>query len=325
MKKIWFVTHEDLDGMGCGILTTLAYKNVDISYVSNFEIDNKVDELITGSHVSPHDDIFFADICPSENSLKRLNSYFPFQIEVFDHHKTNTHATDILGSAGIVKWDKDENGRLSCGTSVLHEYLISHQMYDESVNMTLLNEFVEQVRLYDTYQWKEQEDIAPKKLQALFTMLGGRSFVKKYVTKLKDPNASLFDEIELEFIDARIEQELKSINEFISTKKHITDVDINGLRVALAFHPGGMNVSELSYRFLSENTEYDMMVIMNMTYSSLNFRVFKEGIDAASTFAKPLKGGGHPKACGCAIPNEIQDRYMNEIISYLKSAMEVTK
>ena len=320
-KTIHFYTHQDLDGIGCGILANFAFGNeATVSYVENYEVDRKVDELIESRMVEEWDSIYFTDLSPSKEALEKLEGYYPGQTIVLDHHRTNVHALEVLGNNAVVRWEPDEKGKIPSGTSLVYEHLKELKKLEKVGNPAMLEIFVEKVRSYDTYQWKDSGDDFPKKLQTLFTMLDRDRFVDRFMKKISDPTSvRVIDEVEMDFVNARIQQEVDSIDKIVSSRKGIQEVNIKGYNVAVMHHPGGVNVSELGCALIGRYPDIDILVAINLNYNSLNYRVVRDDIDAATIFAKPLKGGGHAKACGSPIPKELGDAFLDGIINHLKS------
>lgn len=322
MKKVYLFTHQDMDGISCILLGKLAYSN-DLIYkdVGNFDIDKEVDSLIESKVVMPEDIIVFTDIAPGKETLARLESEYTDRVYVLDHHKTNAYCGDILGDKGIVLWEPDEEGKLPCGTSLFFHWLDGQGLLDVP-NKPLLKMFVENVRSYDTYQWKGNGESMPKKLQTFFGMVSSEMFVNRFVdVMMNDDIDELLDELVLGFVDYRIQQEADSIEAIVESKRGITEVVIHGRTIAIMNYPGGVNVSELSVMIMQRHPDIEMVLVINHQWNSLNFRVSDSSdLDAAMMFAKPMGGGGHAKACGCSIPKELSQGFLDGIIYHLKHA-----
>ena len=202
----------------------------------------------------------------------------------------------------------DKNGKLQCGTSLVYKWLTEN--YEFSLNNKKLVElFVETVRSYDTYQWKAENNINAKYLQTLSGMINNQAFANKMVERLSDKKSKkLIRDAEMEFVLSRVSQENESIEKAISDLNNVRRAVIHDMKLAVMFYPGGMNVSELGYRFLEKYKEFDIFLAINMYYGTYNFRA-RDGIDA-TPFAIGGGGGGHPRACGCNIPRKIIDDFL---------------
>ena len=80
----------------------------------------------------------------------------------------------------------------------------------------------------------------------------------------------------------------------------------------------GVGVSDFSYQFLTKYPEFDAFLMINLGYKKLEFRTIKDDIDTAFYLAKPAGGGGHPKASGSPIPEQL----INEILNMIKFHLE---
>ena len=119
LKEILF-THDDLDGVGCSVIYHLAHMHMreheeyEVVNCSNFSINDDVRKWL--SLISPNEtEITFADICCDEYLLKELYN-IGYDIKVFDHHKTNMYACDIVEGAQIIPIN--ELGVMESGTSL---------------------------------------------------------------------------------------------------------------------------------------------------------------------------------------------------------------
>lgn len=317
--KVRMFTHNDLDGVGCGIVGRVMLGNdIVISYINNHEVDSNVEECIKNhDKTNEYDLIIFSDLCPSQNALQNITTYFPGKVVVLDHHKSNIHAIDILKENGIVEADMDKNGKFQCGTSLVYRWLSEH--YNIKLNnQKLMEEFVETVRSYDTYQWKTENNIQAKYLQTLCGMLSNETFVDKYVARLSDGRSKkLIRDTEMEFVLSRVAQENESIEKIIGDLKNVGwQSTINDKAIAIMFYPGGVNISELGYRFLEKYKQFDIFVAINTYYGTFNFRA-RDRVDA-TPFAIGGGGGGHPRACGCNIPKEIIDDFLRNCHKCMK-------
>ena len=323
MKKIVFCTHQDLDGIGCGIIGKIvAGKIASFVYLNNNEVDDFCDKLM-----KEHPDtkfLYFTDLCPSEDVLKKLNDWLPNRIKVYDHHKTALHAIDTLGENGVVRCEADENGKMPAGTSLVYEafreMIIKISTHDP-INIKLLDKFVETVRSYDTYQWKTENNIEAKYLQTLFSMLDNDRFTDRFLERIRDTSSKkLIRDAEMDFILTRMNQEDEGIEKILNNRESIKDYKIGPYNVGILFYPGGMAVSELGYRILEKYKELDVILILNMYYNTFNFRASDGNVDA-TIYAYPLGGGGHPRACGCNIPEGLTRDFFDAVVDKIKSVI----
>ena len=354
-------THDDLDGAGCRILFELAHRDVNpetwkIVNCSNKNIDEQVQLWLDSGDLDPDCTICFADIVCSRDMFVRVKTEYE-HIYVWDHHRSNFWVQTEYPSAEIVP--ETEMGVLQSGTSIMYQFWCKcAEIYKDAPNYEyfrsgyenadLIAHFVDTVRSYDTYEWKQTGNLEAKKLQILFFLLGMERFCKRYVDRLtmshdafaeleanatahdgkvvlewlKDfankeygrPSKTLFSSSDLEFIDSRLKMEQKRIDEF--TLDDIIDVQVRGIRTAFALNTVGMNVSELANQFLVKHPEFEMFVGFTMADGGqFSYRTVKDDLDISALVAVPNGGGGHPKASGSYVPKDLMDHIADLLIN----------
>lgn len=334
MKKLNSVlfTHDDLDGAGCRIIYSLAnfHNDPETWEVYNSSISNLTDLIhsaIADQRFTEDTEIYFADIVPVrevlEDLVKRFNT-----VRIFDHHRTNVWAEFVCYGAVV----KAENklGILQSGTNLLYEHF-SQTVGDGMTktdktffqcgrgNTWLQSLFVDTVRQYDTYEWKENGNILAKQLQVLFFLLGMDRFCKRYVELLAtaDGSRDLICATDMEFIQAKMESEQKRIDAF--TIDNVDILNLRGYKAAFAISTIGMNISELSYQFLHKNPDIDLFIGFSFANGGeFSFRTIRDDLDTGAVIAQPIGGGGHPKASGAQLTKD-QSEIMKMI---LEAALE---
>jgi oligoribonuclease NrnB/cAMP/cGMP phosphodiesterase (DHH superfamily) len=97
-------------------------------------------------------------------------------------------------------------------------------------------------------------------------------------------------------------------------------MEIKGYKTAVRFSGGGMNISELAFQFLTKNPEIDVFVGINIGGGELGFRCIRDDLDTGGIFAKPMGGGGHPKASGCPLPETLIEEIRNKVMELVQNA-----
>ncbi len=69
-----------------------------------------------------------------------------------------------------------------------------------------MDQFVELVRLYDTWEWEQTDALEAKRLNDLFFMVSIDEFEEKMVRRLKESDAFSFDEFEVKILDMEEEK-----------------------------------------------------------------------------------------------------------------------
>ena len=310
MRKI-LITHGDLDGAGCEIIFRLYYPdriNAAIIHGYQEDINLKTKQILGNPNITPSDtEIYIADICPDRPLLEEMSSR-GFTIHLLDHHQTNSWAKEVVKTAVVSDMQSDS------GASLLKGYLslINHESSNK-IETKELEEFIDAVRSWDTWDWKRNNYFAPKQLCSLFFMLGYDRFVAHYLERFTDSKwqgAPLLLPEHLFFVDAKIESEQRSIDELTLDKA--IQKEIKGYHCAIFL--GIFNISEASYQFLKKHRfDIDIIININLLRRTISYRTLKDDIDVATVFAEPLNGGGHSKAAGSSIPMD----KINHIVNYI--------
>lgn len=334
VKYILF-THNDLDGAGCRVMYELAYHGIDpatwkVINCANGTVDDEVQKILDANILDDKATITFADICCGREMLQTLLDLYDRRIFIFDHHRTNFWAQTEY--AGAVILPENALGVQQAGTNLIYQAFCNMAMNPREdkprlrifepdfPTSNLLAEFSDTVRSYDTYEWKDTGNIKAKQLQTLFLLLGMERFCARYVKMLSaevDISPSLITDTDMEFVSAKLDAEQTRIDAFTPNDCYI--FELRGHKTAFTLSTVGMNVSELGYQFLRKYPEFDIFVSFTTANGGeFSFRTAKEDLNLGEEIAKPIGGGGHPKAAGAKICEELRDL----IAEYLMAEME---
>ncbi|CAM3648194.1 MULTISPECIES: DHH family phosphoesterase [Paenibacillus] len=291
-------SHNDLDGVGCGIIAKCAFGDgVDVRYNTINGLNQQVARYLNRFSLEehPYDMLFITDLSVAPDIEKQLNLFVEEggQVQLIDHHKTALHLNDYMwGQVTVTHRD----GRLASATSLLYEYLIQHGHLSQSES---LDQFVELVRLYDTWEWEEAEKPEAKRLNDLFYMLSIDEFESKMVERLRSAEEFYFDEFEEKILD----MEEDKIGRYIRRKQReiiqtFIDEYCVGIVYAESYH------SELASELGTIYPHLDYIAILNMGGRKLSLRTIHDHVDV-SEVAMRYGGGGHSKASGCTITEEV--------------------
>lgn len=208
---------------------------------------------------------------------------------LFDHHQTALFLNKYDWT--IVKIE-DKNGKV-CGTSLFYDYIINSLIPDNYVIGTQLDDFVEKVRRYDTWEWyTKYNDSVAKELNDLFYLIGKDRFIEAF----SNPSENSVKWI-LRDYSIIIELNKEKIDKYIKKKNNqIIEKEINGLKVGVVF--AEQYISELGNRLSEMNPQYDLIAIISD--GTISYRTVKEGVDCGK-LAELFGGGGHIKASGSRI------------------------
>ncbi|MEH7343134.1 oligoribonuclease [Bacillus sp. JJ1532] len=295
------LSHNDLDGVGCGILAKLAFdKQVKVRYNSVSGLDREVEWFLEND--SKETFLFITDLSVSKENEGRLDEFYHSggKLQLLDHHKTSLHYNDYDWGHVIVE---DEEGKLTSATSLLYEYLVSKQLLNRSEAIT---EFVELIRQYDTWEWEKNNNQQAQRLNALFFLVSIEEFEEKMIGRLKTSDHFRFDEFEQKILDmeeVKIERYIRrKRRELVQTKigKYFA-----GIVYAESYH------SELGNELGKEYPHLDYIAIINIGGKRLGFRTIHDHVDV-SEVAGQYGGGGHAKASGCSLTDKAYRQFAAE-------------
>ena len=320
--KIKLFTHgADLDGIGCAILAYLAFgrENVDVEYCDYKDVDEKVETLLSNSDLrNLYDKIFITDISISEELAKAIDVWInPFNVRLFDHHATALGLNEYEWCKVIV--EDPEYGFKTCGTELFCRHLIETGYFkgikfEAAKNRDL---FVQIVRDYDTWRWKElgEEGNVCKQVNDLFYIYGREEFINWamrqihgiiHVSPLQSfPFFSVTDEVLLKQKQQEIDIYVESKN-----KELVEKIDQFGHAYGVVF--ADRFVSELGNRLCELHPELDYVAMIDICGGKVSYRTIREDLDVGGTIAHSFGGGGHQKAAG----STFDGRYMRELVSH---------
>ena len=174
------LSHNDLDGVGCGILAKLAFgKEIKVRYNSVSGLDREVEWFLENDDQDTF--LFITDLSVNAENEVRLEQFYQDggKVQLLDHHKTALHFNEYNWAQVTVE---EEEGKLASATSLLYEYLTSHHLLEPTDAIT---EFVELVRQYDTWEWEKNNNDRAQRLNALFFLISIGEFEEKMILRLQ--------------------------------------------------------------------------------------------------------------------------------------------
>jgi uncharacterized protein len=298
-------THNDLDGVGCGIVAKLAFGDkVDVRYNSVMGLDTQVERLFEHEKKLSEFHLFITDLSINEENTKRVESLHQSggKVNFIDHHKTALHFNDY--SWGSVKVEY-EDGRLTSATSLLYEHLLGNKWIQPSKSV---DQFVELIRQYDTWEWDQNDNVKAKQLNDLFFMFAIDEFEEKMLDRLTQHQEGFeFDEFEQKLLS----MEEDKIERYVRRKKRETfqtfiDDYCAGIVHAESYH------SELGNELGKGYPHLDYIAILNVGGKKISFRTIHDHVDV-SAVAGQFGGGGHAKASGCSMGKEAFELYVQDV------------
>lgn len=293
-------THNDTDGVSCGILGKLAFgDDIQIDYSNYDDINDKIGKFLT-LHLDKYDRVFITDISVNEEiaaEIERLSAHIRQKFVLLDHHQTADWLNQYEWAQVIV----ERNGVRESGTTLLYEYLVQSGFLqaDEA-----LGRYVELVRQYDTWEWKENGNLHAKRLNDLFYILGRDRFFRRF-TEDYSPEFTETESLLLEMEQEKIEKYIKG------KSKDINVLDVHEYRAGVVF--AEQYISELGNALAEMNPELDFIAIVNMS-RVISYRTVKEDLNLGEVAAF-FGGGGHAKAAGSPVSKEVRETVTRMLFS----------
>lgn len=287
------LSHNDLDGVGCGILARLAFdKDIEVRYNSIAGLNRAVESFFEKDN--PETFLFITDLSVNDENEKRIEEFHQGggKVQLIDHHKTSLEYNRYDWGHVVVE---DERGKLTSATSLFYEYLITQGHLHPT---TALNEFVELVRQYDTWEWEKNNNQLAHRLNSLFYLVSIEEFEENMIDRLKTEEHFHFDEFEKRILDMEDEK----IERYIRRKRReLVQAQIKehfaGIVYAESYH------SELGNELGKDYPHLDYIAILNPGGKKLGFRTIHDNVDVSEVAAQ-FGGGGHAKASGCPLNEE---------------------
>lgn len=308
--KILLLTHTDMDGSGVVVLNQM-FDNVEIRNCSNNNMSYVIKKHVLDSN--EYDTILVVDIsCNKEDAEVIDKSPNKKKLVLLDHHETALHLNQygwavvepsLVEDSFRTKYYEGLDGGHSSGTSLLYDFL-DYQGHTERVkNKELLEEYVNLVAMYDTWDWNDLfgKDEKPKQLEDVFEMYGIDMFQRVMSEKIENGEA---------LVGIEEESLLRSFKE---------EEDAYVCTASEAFEEGVVNIQGKPYTFVMSVSDAHLGAVLDrmkgdfeeadlhiVNYGSgISLRTLKEGIHIGN-LVKQFGGGGHPKAGGMRISKELQ-------------------
>jgi oligoribonuclease NrnB/cAMP/cGMP phosphodiesterase (DHH superfamily) len=289
--RVKLFTHNDTDGVSCGILGKLAFgDDIQIDYSSYNDINDKVSKFLS-LHIDQYDRVYITDISVDVDTaaqIEKLEAHDRKKILLLDHHQT-AHWLNRFEWAEVTV---EKAGRKESGTTLFYDYLLQAGFLNENEEVS---RYVELVRQYDTWDWKENGNQQAKQLNDLFYILGRDRFFARF-TENVSPDFTAAEALLLEIEQEKIEKYIKGKG------KDIYIQDVQGYKAGIVF--AEQYISELGNVLAEQNPDLDFIAIVNLG-RVISYRTVKDEVNLGEV-AAIFGGGGHAKAAGSPVPKEIR-------------------
>ncbi len=267
------ITHNDLDGLGCGVLIKKFMPGtITTVYTGYDEVENIIEE-----NIHMYDRIIITDVSASYGTIEMLAG--EKDVIIIDHHATSSRLKEFPFTVHDIT---------KCATLLTYEYL-----EEQGFNVSAYRDFAECVNDVDMWHLRREDSL---RMGILFGTLGIERAEKRF---LAEPYNG-FTEAEDLIISLQEEQRDSYINKALKNV-HVYK-DVRGLRAGIVFAEAYS--SELGNRIVCEDIA-DYAVLINAQMRKVSLRSHKD-VDIR-VIAEANGGGGHKNAAGFSIRQETFD------------------
>ena len=306
--KTFIFTHNDLDGVGCGVIGKYYFSDAYVQYCSYDNIDDTLLYFLShNKNILSEMRIIISDIYyKQENSDITEMLRMAGELIICDHHATSAWLNNVdfqHNSFVNVIADSDV-----CGTKILFKILDDLYAMPDS---TKILEFVENVNSWDVWQWVKQlpetNDVVKLKdainHNMAFTLNGAVYFygIENFVNKMLMYFHNFIDFVDIvseKLVEFNTKQ-INSVTDYIKThyeyesehygKIPYTIIKLNSPNISLA---------SLLCKNAMEPDDKFLAIYIDEDKDAVSLRCNVEGIDL-TVIAKECEGGGHKDAAGC--------------------------
>ncbi len=304
-KNIIFSHESDIDGLGCVVLSQLAFQDIDYILVPNVEkLEQVFRKYIDLNTFEKYERIYVTDLALYDPALTLVNnSALKNKVLVFDHHKRAIDdQMNRFSFTTII--EEDEHGK-KCGTQLFYEYLIKENYLKETAT---IKEFVELTRFEDTWEWKKAGTIGKKAhdLAILFNELGIEKYISTMLSKLLDnPKAFEFSKEELSLIQEKKNEYNGLLKEIMTNAEYFLDENNNKFGAVFADYEYRNELAEyIQNNGNKENIKYFIVMAMNKgQFGQKSYRSIDKDFDV-NEVAVLHGGGGHKGAASVNITED---------------------
>jgi uncharacterized protein len=266
---VYNISHNDLDGIGCNIVLSNVFSNINYSFWPYV----KVDECIKFKDFSSYKNIIMTDITPSDKSL--LDKY---PIILLDHHDSVKDLHDITKNRFIS--DK------TCATLLVKRFFEKYF----NVNLSHLDKFCFLVNDYDL--WIHSDPMS-KKINTLINLYKNESGEPEEFR-----NRFMKGDVELKSFETDyIEEQNKAYQNVINDLEVLELETIKGCCANASDF-----INDVGEHLLKC---YNICFIKNKKNNFFAIRHNIKDFNAGEWLAKRNYGGGHPRAAGMTISKDL--------------------
>ena len=294
MGKTILITHTDLDGAACILVSKELYGDLEY-YCCNPDKADSIFEEVINKYPLGINKIIFADMCFRKTSTLDLISKYNITVEVYDHHITaqnfiqSQRLPDTLSCIFTV--DK------ACGALNLYQNNLDNIKIDNKDLETFLM-YVNDHDLF-TRKYTMSDDY-----NIYFNAIGMYKFISRGYGSLSDSELYAIDVLKIkeqEYIDTKI--------------KHLDVIEFNGKSLAVVI-ADDCPTSMLAENMRIKEVDCDGLAVINLNSGLVSLRSIRDSFNCAK-FAKKMSklGGGHEKAAGFPLDQKVFTNLAHNVLT----------
>lgn len=302
-------THTDLDGIICGWLLKRYYEeycDVEVQYCNYDRIDENVERFISSGAIKYYTNVIITDISVNENTAETIELFGDDKFELIDHHINETTAHFNKHQWCLLNGELD--GEVRSAT-----YLVAKE-YGLLGKSTFIDDLVQRVDNWDTWKWKEKEDMMAKNMNDLFYTLGRDRFLEMLDEQYENQEKFIIEDKYQLLLDLRQEEYERYLYQ---ARKNIKFIQYKGYSVGVLFND--RYTSELGNDLAEEYEDLDFVALINFK-TGISLRGVKDNLhlgDIAKELGESLglPAGGHMKSSGCTFTDDFRETTINKLFS----------
>lgn len=294
------ITHTDLDGVACSVLSHYMYDNnpnIDFT-VTYCDYDNVNEEVLRQlkeiEEIGPAQMtlLLITDISVTEETARKIDElqqslFSIFICRLIDHHQLSQEMHDY-------RWTTINSGGNECGTSLLFK---DTEFFSDTFKNKGMADFVEAVRLYDLWKFDKENRNKSVDLNHLRYILGIEPFIELITAILRREDDNIVrTDIEGSLINTILVAKYGDEADYITKKlKLAKDVEYKGHKGKYVF--AEQYISQLGNNMLKCFPDAEFAAIVDPN-GKVSLRSREGGLNVGLDVAYHFGGGGHPQAAG---------------------------
>lgn len=282
VKKVLF-THTDMDGVGCAVLLSKAFPDIEIYFIDYAEVNEVIGDYLINHRTNDYE-IWITDMSVDADMAEILNSRG--KVNLIDHHAT-------------AKWLQEKYNWAYVDVSysaTMHVY----NLLSTIIELGDYKAFAELVDNYDTWGYGTHPTDEAQSLNKLLQVMGKYRWLNRF-NKVSSVKMSTVENV---LIELDIEKEQKYIQD--SVRVAVTMTDPQGYTYALL--SADQYISQVGNYLIDNYPQLEYVILLDMRLNKASLRG-RGNVDLGK-MAKLLGGGGHKRAAGFPMDNPAYKLYL---------------